>query len=363
MTEPRMMTFRGGGWVLCVMALVCAVLIVWAVAPAMFVNPKPGDGRDIDTYGFDLTNLAVPRELVGTPMRTRDMVPVMDDVPGIVTAKEIQRINEEERGKYIVSADRIVGVVVNGEARAYPISVLNVHEVIHDTLGGIPIAVTYSWLGDCVRVFDRRLPDGRVLRLGISGLVYNANTLFYDRDQPEGGLWLQFTGRAVSGSDIGKELSIIPAQLASWAQWREMHEETTVITRDAAFGKRYRKASPDQYFRSPHVGLPVEPMPSEDEASPKVKDRVLVIEAPLGSGHHRVYPLTYIAARAHDQLADRSKHRWPWTDTVNGVTVQFEYDAIAHTAVAWAESPIGVSQSLWFLWHAMRPDVPSLPAR
>ena len=51
----------------------------------------------------------------------------------------------------------VLGVVVNGEARAYPQQILNVHEVINDTLGGVPIAVTYSPWCASAKVFDRRL--------------------------------------------------------------------------------------------------------------------------------------------------------------------------------------------------------------
>ena len=135
----RLLTFRSGGWLIALTLLVCATLITWALAPAILRLGKPllGDGKTPESYGFDLANLQVPRHLIVPGMRHRDMV-VPIDAPVILDTEEIA-LNTHD----LVNGDRVIGVVVNGEARAYPITVLNVHEIIHDTLGGRPIAVTW----------------------------------------------------------------------------------------------------------------------------------------------------------------------------------------------------------------------------
>jgi phosphatidate phosphatase APP1 len=68
---------------------------------------------------------------------------------------EIAPKNKAERIKYAVSTDRVIGITVNGESRAYPLKLMNVHEVSNDTLGGVPIAVTYSPLCDSAVIFNR----------------------------------------------------------------------------------------------------------------------------------------------------------------------------------------------------------------
>jgi hypothetical protein len=168
----HLLTWRSGGWVLALTGVVLVSLIAWALWTPLFraINRPPGDGVDPATYGFDITALDLPLDLVATPLLPRDMVPVMRE-PTILTITDVEA-RAEGRKKYLVSSDRVVGVEIGGAARAYPLTVLTVHEVVEDTLAGVPIAVTYSWLGDAARVFDRRLDD-EVITLGTSGLVYN----------------------------------------------------------------------------------------------------------------------------------------------------------------------------------------------
>ena len=196
-------------------ALITLGLVVWAVAPAIFrmADRPPGDGETIDSYGFDLTTCLVPQNQIAPAMKYRDMVPVLDN-PRHAAAAAIQEINAQQHGKYLVSSDQVVGVQIDGASRAYPISVLNVHDIINDTLGGRPIAVTYNWLSETTRVFDRQI-DGRTVLFGVSGLVYNSNLLMYDRsaDGAPGAesLWAQIEARAVAGTP--------KRSISGWAQW------------------------------------------------------------------------------------------------------------------------------------------------
>ncbi len=371
--RQRLLTFKTGGWVLLVTAVVCIALVVWAVAPALLKEQPPGDGHNVETYGFDLTTLLVPRETLVPIMRHRDMVPVMHD-PSHVEGSDIARINEQERGKYLVPRDRVVGVAVNGETRAYPVTVLTVHEVIHDTLGGVPIAVTYNWLTDSPRVFDRRL-HGEVFDFGTSGLASNGNGLLYDTrpssdaapaepaaaieavaDRPEesaaheSSLFSQLTGIAVAGpaAEAGRRLTPIPAQLVSWSLWLEMHPETTVIERDPAFHRRYRKATPDDYFRSPLLPpFPVEPVPEQHDLL-KWKDRVVVVDA--GNQQRRVYSMRMIRERAIESDARQGE----WIDRLGPVHLHFTFDADTNTAYVQADlaDSIDITHAFWFAWHA-----------
>lgn len=350
-----MFTFSSGGWVILIAGLITLGLAVWAVAPAIIrdKNRPPGDGKTIESYTFDLSGLSLPRDLIAFPMRTRDMVPVLVN-PTHHDAASAQRTNDPRYGKYMVSDDLVVGVVINGQARAYPIHVLNVHEIINDALGEppVPVAVTYSWPGDAVVVFDRRV-DGRTLEFGVSGLLYNANTLMYDiRRNPAGervtggeGLWSQLLARSVSGSDIGKQLAVIPSQLVRWADWLAAHPDTTLVDRDLSMAKRYKDAAPTQYFQTDRIPFPYSPKTEQSAIEPK--SRVVAVQA---GGQRRVYPLTLLNAMATNGT---------FIDELGGVRLTFHPHREKETVMISADPPdsdVKWVHALWFAWHAMHPD-------
>jgi hypothetical protein len=164
-----------------------------------------GGGNDPAAYGFDLANLAPEARttLVGSG-NPRDFLTAYD-MPATIPGTEMVRFNGERRSKYVVTADRVAGVVVNGAARAYPLAVLNGHEVVNDVLGGVPIAVTFSPLTDSVVVFDRRV-GGEERLFRVSGLLWNSNLVMYDvpadparRAGAVASLWSQLGMRAIAG--------------------------------------------------------------------------------------------------------------------------------------------------------------------
>ena len=124
----------------------------------------------------------------------------------------VPRINKAQRGKFLVPRDDVIGVVVNGQARAYPVRFMIWHEIVNDTLGGVPIAVTYNFLTDSVAVFERTIGD-EVHTFGESGLVYRSNLVLYDRRPGQRGesLWSQMGERAIAGPASGTPLVRIPA--------------------------------------------------------------------------------------------------------------------------------------------------------
>jgi len=163
------LTVRGGGWVILAgLVLVCAFL-GWALS-GIFVGDRPvGSGNDPAAYGFVLEPLRAERGWLVGSGSPRDFLPSLD-APTVMRGSEMLRWNDEHRTKYLVSTDRVAGIVVGGEARAYSLAVLNAHEVVNDTLGGVPIAVSYSPLTDSLVVFDRRV-DGAERTFHVSGIL------------------------------------------------------------------------------------------------------------------------------------------------------------------------------------------------
>lgn len=342
------LTFSGGGWVLVVLAFLCVALVAWAVAPALMraSDRPPGDGKDIESYGFDLSNLKVDRSLIAPVLLTRDMVPVMDD-PTYMSANEVKALTG--RDKYLVSSDEVIGVTINGESRAYPIMLLNVHDIINDTLGGTPIAVTYYWPSDSVVVFDRRYKS-ETLQFGISGLVYQSNTLMYDRrpEMKNESLWSQLGAQAVSGPMAGLYLRQIQYQWVTWDMWLAEHPDTTVVKRNPSMLARYPDAKPTEYLMDPNrlPSSPYSPLPENDPIPPKTK----IIAVKDGD---------VIVAYTFDWLKEKAGG-WHTVEAPHAVAVvQFVLDDMGQHALVTTNPPratIDITQSYWFAWHAMYPN-------
>jgi len=347
--------------VVLITSLVMLALVAWAVAPALFrtFTRPPGDGETLESYGFALEPCLVPRELIKPITLHRDMVPVMT-APASMPGADVAALNEQQRGKYLVSGDRVVGVVLNGEARAYPLTLLYVHEIIHDTLGGEPVAVTYCWPSDSPRIV-RRMIDGAAVELAVSGLLYNSHALYYIRSEvdpaseahvPES-LWSQLEARAISGPAAaeGRVLATVPAQLTTWAHWLAAFPDTTVITEDPRFHKRYRQSEPKQYFIESDLIAPVAPLPAMSSVG--LKDKVIAVR---GGGVNRVYPISLIASKLDAGGT--------WIDRAGDVSIHFFlYDDASHSVMVTLDSiaPDGgaeVVHGLWFAIHAAFPDLP-----
>ena len=259
------LTVRGGGWVILAgLVLVCAFL-GWALS-GIFVGDRPvGSGNDPAAYGFVLEPLRAERGWLVGSGSPRDFLPSLD-APTVMRGSEMLRWNDEHRAKYLVSTDRVAGIVVGGEARAYPLAVLNAHEVVNDTLGGVPIAVSYSPLTDSLVVFDRRV-DGAERTFHVSGILYNSNLVMYDRaaGAPAGStegasLWSQLGLRAIAGPAAARDARIVPlpdCNICSWRMWLDTWPDTTVAMGDPAQASRYKEFSYARYFLSSHVDFPV----------------------------------------------------------------------------------------------------------
>lgn len=365
------LTLRGGGWIIVAFALVLGAFLAWAVS-GIFVGERPvGGGSDPASYGFRLEPLAVPSAtLVGTGNPRDFLVPL--DMPATIRGSEVLRWNQEHRGKLVVSNDRVAGVVVNGEARAYPLAMLNAHEVINDVLGGVPVAVTFSPLTDSLVVFDRRV-GGTERMFGVSGLLLDSNLVIYDRaadapgadgadgtDAHEPSLWAQLPMRAIAGPAAaqGLRLAALPdANVCSWRMWSAAWPDTTVILGDPSQSKRYKELSYARYCLTPRVDFPVAglmpPSPEPQSADAAVeaaragaprtrKAAVVEVREP---GERATFSLAELAAKAGD--GERTEV------TVGGRTFDVTVQRAPLAALVRARDggPAMVVPQLWFAWR------------
>ncbi len=127
----------------------------------------------------------------------------------------------------LLPSDPVIVFVRKGVARAYPLAILARHEIVNDTVAGLPVAVTYCPLCNAAIVFERRLPDGTVTTFGTTGRLRNSDLVMYDRATET--FWQQFTGRGLVGRFAGRRLRRLPARLASFARFKADFPDGAVL--------------------------------------------------------------------------------------------------------------------------------------
>ena len=125
--------------------------------------------------------------------------------------------------------DLVIGVAVNGEARAYPVSMMVWHQLVNDELGGEPILVTFCDLCGTSIVYNRMIGE-KTLTFGMAGLLYRSDVLLYDSETNS--LWSRFLSEAVTGPSQGTPMDDIPMQMMSLGEWKAAFPESTVLARE-----------------------------------------------------------------------------------------------------------------------------------
>ncbi len=137
---------------------------------------------------------------------------------------------------YITPTSPVLAVEINGDARAYPIDVMVWHEIVNDTVGGVPVAVQYCPLCNSATVVDRRV-EGRILEFGVSGLLYNSSLVMYDRQTRT--LWSHFASRPLYGALGEAELVDYPSTIVGFEEWRDAHPDGLVLSRETGADRPY----------------------------------------------------------------------------------------------------------------------------
>lgn len=189
-------------------------------------------------------------------------------------------------------------------------------------------------------MYDRVIKD-KEITLGVSGLLYESNVLFYDHQTES--LWSQLKEEAVTGPLTGTRLTAIPSVTTTWKVWREQHPDTLVLSTETGFSRDYSRSHYLAYARSPNPMFPVKTQ--DPRLSPK--EKVLGVSV---AGSHKAYPLKLLRERAA-----------PLEDQVGGTAVKILYDPAADSAQALdAQSGkmLPAVVAYWFAWATFHPDTP-----
>jgi hypothetical protein len=277
--------------------------------------------------GFDVTGALIPIGAIERGGPPKDGIPAIDRPQFVAAAKAGLRAD-----------DRVLGLAFNGVTKAYPVRILNWHEVVNDRFGDVPVAITYCPLCGTGVAFDARLGD-RVLNFGVSGLLYNSDVLLYDRGTES--LWSQLKQQAVSGPLKGTLLKLLPLVPTSWADWRGRHPATLVLSNDTGFARDYARDPYAGYEQVQRLMFGVE---HRDDRFP-AKEWVLGLS--VGAAR-KAYPFSVL-----DRAAGGGEIR----DVVGGEPVVVRYDRQHRTAQAFDAQgrPLAGVTAFWFAWVAFNP--------
>jgi hypothetical protein len=185
---------------------------------------------------------------------------------GIPPLEHPNFVTPEEASEWLVPSDQVIGVAINGDVRAYPRRIIDWHEMVNDTIGGVPVSLAYCTLCGSAILYDGRL-DGQEYRFGTSGMLYRSNKLMYDRTTRT--LWEQYTGEPVWGPLVGKglKLEVLPVVHTNWHEWLAMHPDTKVLDINTGFSRDYGSgvayadywASSELRFPAPDLSGPLHP--------------------------------------------------------------------------------------------------------
>ncbi|WP_372574597.1 DUF3179 domain-containing protein [Ruegeria jejuensis] len=213
------------------------ILVLFAAGPAL-ANPERWRAEWPET-DFSRSSVADWAEIQsgGPP---KDGIPAISD-PTFLRASDETRLGAREP---------VITVEIDGaDPRAYPIRYLIWHEIVNDSIGGIPVAVTYCPLCNSGLTFDRRTAAG-TLSFGVSGKLRHSDMVMYDRETES--WWQQAIGKAIVGRLTGTTLTALPAWMESWEEFRTRHPDGLVMNEPA-----HRR----DYGRNPYRGYDSSPRP------------------------------------------------------------------------------------------------------
>ena len=137
----------------------------------------------------------------------------------------------------------VVGLALNGAARAYPAGILYRRELVNDVVGGVPALVSWCPLCYTALAHERRL-DAATPVFGNQGALYRGAMTWYDH--ATGSVWSQPLGAAIAGPQAGRRLALLPAQLTTWGQWRAAHPDTLALAEGGIPAAPYRGPRPGE---------------------------------------------------------------------------------------------------------------------
>jgi len=271
--------------------------------------------------GFTLTPSLIPQSdiLSGGPPK--------DGIPALIFPK----VESGNQGNtWLHDDDFILGVIINGHARAYPVRILNWHEIVNDRIGKKRFVITYCPLCGSGMAFDTE--D----QFGVSGMLYQSDVLLYDKKTET--LWSQLMMQAVAGPRMGEPLEPLPVIHTSWKAWLKKYPNTTVLSRHTGYNRDYNRNPYGDYGKSRSIYFPVRH--HDDRLHPKT----WVIGLEL-DGASRAWAISTI------KQAGEIHETWNHHDLIIR-----NKEGIVKIIDAATGKPLNSVILYWFAWATFHPD-------
>jgi Protein of unknown function (DUF3179) len=250
--------------------------------------------------GLLLARDAGPQLVASTPPGRVPLVDPKDIVsggppPDGIPPLDRPRFHAVGEVDWLAAAEPVAVVELDGRAKAYPLQILVWHEIVNDTVAGVPVAVTYCPLCNTAVSFRRPVVNGTATTFGTSGKLYHSNLVMYDR--ATGSLWPQALGIAVTGQLTGRRLQRVATQLVAWRDFRAGFPDGQVLSRDTGHQRPYGQNPYPLYDRDGGQPLLFDGRP--DQRLPAV-ERVLGLSQ---DDRHLAVPYPRLAAQANGGVA------------------------------------------------------------
>lgn len=299
---------------------------------AIFTNIVPGWDRifvegDIDWRHVSWGGVLIDDRRYDTTDEPCNCIPAADNPP----------VSSAEEATWLADDAIVFGIEINGEARAYPRRIMEVREMVNDTLGGRDLGIPYCTLcGAAQAYFTDNMPFGTkrpVLRT--SGLLIRSNKVMYDVRSYS--VFDTFLGKAVTGplAERGIELEQASVVTSTWAEWKAAHPNTTVLVEELALGRDF------DFRNGRDAGGPIFPVGDVD---PRLSVHEDVIGIVTASGQ----PVAFERARAMAALQAGRE--------IAVENVRLVLDAGGIKAVDANGADLGSHQAFWFAWSQFYPD-------
>ncbi|MEO9588609.1 MULTISPECIES: DUF3179 domain-containing protein [Marinobacter] len=279
--------------------------------------------------GFDLSDALIPVDEIHRGGPPRDGIPSIDS-PKFVPAS----------GELPWREDDLVMTYDQGQERyAFPIGILNWHEIVNHGAIEKPVLITFCPLCGTGMAFDPRV-EGRTLTFGVSGLLYNSDLLMYDHQTES--LWSQIEGRAISGSLAGSELEPVAIRHELWRKWRNrVGDAGLVLSTDTGHRRNYRQSPYGDYDHSERLYFPV------SSTSRKYHPKTWVLGWTY-NGESKAWPFPELADHGDGELEDQ----------IGGRKVSIHFDADVPSAELRDESGklLPATRAFWFAWYTFHPE-------
>jgi len=260
-----------------------------------------------------------------------------DEACYCIPAADNPEVSSATDATWLKDGDIVFGIEINGEYRAYPRRIMEVREMVNDTLGGRHLGILYCTLcGSAQAYFTDQLPEGidrPILRT--SGLLIRSNKVMYDVNTFS--VFDTFRGNAVTGPLAEMNLQLEQANVITthWGMWKDAHPETTVLVESLALGRDF------DFRNNRDANGPIFPVGDVDPRLPVHEDIIGVITA---SGEPVAFQRStaFVALQNGDEIAYKN--------------IRLELDAGGIIAIDANGSDLGSHQAFWFAWSQFYPD-------